>query len=670
MHAIMVAVITGLVGLFPYLQRPNAQTRLFALSNMALVAWNLTDICFLAHNHQTMVMLYRIGLIVGVFAAWFFYRFLLSFGDSHGSLFRRIWLLILAIGIFLIVISPTTLLIKDIDSIATPFREIPGPLMPLYASFFMITLCFAFVYFVLQLRQAKGALRNQLLYLCVALAFTLLEALLYFRSLYVESSSYSYYYLQVVYTVIVSYAIVSHRLMDITIVIRRTLIYSLMSAALTAMSLFVMALLLQIQQQLTGRSIVLTAALSATLMTLFFHPLMHRAQALIDRLFFRERLDREKRLLAFSQTMSSNPTMEALSDNLARLIEDAFHPKSWALFLRSLDHPEFTAEEQSGDFPSALASDNPWTERWKSVHTALLAQDSRDSLPDARVRVALPLWAGDELLGFLLLGAKRSELPYTEEDISLLSVLVSQAAAAYEKPKLLQEVSGSFVHEIKMPLTNIVLPAELGMIDLREAAAVGAATSELVNKLQKRLQFIIDYALLAARRLDAMQQLNESAQGPSSPCDIRQVIDKSLAGLHAALNRNQIEVRVEVPEGLPEAACDPRQAEIVVSNLIKNAMEAMLTMPEGKRRLEVTAGLVEGQVEIQCRDTGPGIEPSQRDKIFRASVTTKGADHRGLGLFLVQRIVRSHGGTVRLEDHLGGGSTFIVRLPVVATSLS
>jgi two-component system sensor kinase FixL len=97
-----------------------------------------------------------------------------------------------------------------------------------------------------------------------------------------------------------------------------------------------------------------------------------------------------------------------------------------------------------------------------------------------------------------------------------------------------------------------------------------------------------------------------------------------------------------------------------------NAGQAMERSPE-RRLLVTTRGTQEGGVELRVSDTGPGIAPEVRDKLFRPFITTKRPGQgTGLGLSVSRSIVEAHGGTIRAESLPGQGATFVVTLPRAA----
>ena len=113
---------------------------------------------------------------------------------------------------------------------------------------------------------------------------------------------------------------------------------------------------------------------------------------------------------------------------------------------------------------------------------------------------------------------------------------------------------------------------------------------------------------------------------------------------------------------LPLAPIDPTQIQQVLVNLIKNAMQAMTK--GGTLTLQTGEG-ADG-VWVSVADTGGGIPQEQINRIFEPFYTTK-KKGTGLGLMIVQRIVRAHGGRIELESHVGRGTTFRIWLPLART---
>jgi signal transduction histidine kinase len=140
---------------------------------------------------------------------------------------------------------------------------------------------------------------------------------------------------------------------------------------------------------------------------------------------------------------------------------------------------------------------------------------------------------------------------------------------------------------------------------------------------------------------------------------LNEAVLKTLELLQPELENRQIVVKTKLARQLPLAPLDPTQIQQVLVNLIKNAMQAMtkggtLTLQTGEGADGTWASIT---------DTGGGIPQEQINRIFEPFYTTK-KKGSGLGLMIVQRIIRAHNGRIEVESHLGQGTTFRIWLPL------
>jgi signal transduction histidine kinase len=140
---------------------------------------------------------------------------------------------------------------------------------------------------------------------------------------------------------------------------------------------------------------------------------------------------------------------------------------------------------------------------------------------------------------------------------------------------------------------------------------------------------------------------------------LNEVVEKTLELLRPELTNRDINVRAKLARQLPLTSIDPAQIQQALVNLVKNAMQAMT---KGGTLTLQTAESSDG-VWVSVSDTGGGIPQEQLNRIFEPFFTTK-KKGTGLGLMIVQRIVRAHGGRIDLESHIGRGTTFRIWLPL------
>lgn len=140
---------------------------------------------------------------------------------------------------------------------------------------------------------------------------------------------------------------------------------------------------------------------------------------------------------------------------------------------------------------------------------------------------------------------------------------------------------------------------------------------------------------------------------------LNEVVQKTLELLRPELDNRGIAIKTKLARNLPATPIDPTQTQQALLNLVKNAMQAMTK----GGTLTLQTGESSEAVWVSVADTGGGIPQEQLNRIFEPFYTTK-KKGTGLGLMIVQRIVRAHNGRIELESHVGRGTTFRLWLPL------
>lgn len=233
-----------------------------------------------------------------------------------------------------------------------------------------------------------------------------------------------------------------------------------------------------------------------------------------------------------------------------------------------------------------------------------------------------------------------------------------------------------------------LLQAEL--IHVSRLSAMGAMASALAHELNQPLTAIVNYSSGVRRLLsscregaqnDALEYLDELGSTALHAGEIvkrlRSMVAKTVSARRTAdLNKlvrdaiaialpdaalRRIEVRVKIPENARYVSVDDVQIEQVLTNLARNAADAMEILRDCRLTIsaEPTCG---GLVEVSVADTGAGVPPAVRNKLFVPFNTTK-ADGMGLGLSICRTIIENHGGRIWADCPAGGGTVFRFTLP-------
>ena len=292
--------------------------------------------------------------------------------------------------------------------------------------------------------------------------------------------------------------------------------------------------------------------------------------------------------------------------------------------------------------------------------TALFAASARRQIGWAFTAAKVSLWA---TAGFIALAMAavfslwRALRARTEELTRAYRELQEAEARLVhsEKMRALGDLVAGLAHQMNNPLG--FLYANLHYIK-RELEGIRASASE---EKFSRVERLLEGSKEGARRLkeivEALRNFSRAGEVERKPVDIHKCIDDTLTLLTHRL-KDRIKVHKEYGD-LPPVVCDPGQMNQVWMNLLANAIEAI----KGEGEIWIRTGVRDKEVFVSVQDTGRGIPPEHRGKLFAPFFTTK-EKGLGLGLSVSYGIVKRHGGRIEVESEVGKGSTFTVWLPL------
>jgi len=215
------------------------------------------------------------------------------------------------------------------------------------------------------------------------------------------------------------------------------------------------------------------------------------------------------------------------------------------------------------------------------------------------------------------------------------------------KFKVLGELASGMAHEIRNPLGSIQGSLEI----LREDYKEGDKKAEFLNILFKEI-----------KRLNRVVTDFLSYARPTQPalvdCDLNQLISESISIIKPEADKKQIRLNLHSVSKLPQIQADSSQLKQALLNLLLNSLQAI----EKSGEISITSETSNGWISVTIKDSGPGISPENLSRVFTPFFTTKN-EGVGLGLGIVERIVRNHRGKITVESQFGQGTTFTIRLP-------
>ena len=232
------------------------------------------------------------------------------------------------------------------------------------------------------------------------------------------------------------------------------------------------------------------------------------------------------------------------------------------------------------------------------------------------------------------------------------------------KPLSARVITASIAHEVRQPLMAIAMNggAAARLLSRRplDYEEVRSALGAIVNDSQRVSQIFENIGSLFQGDSPVRQNV-----------DLNEVAREVLQILGADLRDNSVEVRVNLAAGLPALLGHRGQLQEVVINLVTNAMDAMATNPDQSRMLLVkTERVRDDKISMTVTDSGPGISPEQRGRLFDAFVTSK-SQGMGLGLAICKMIMERHGGQISVASNVASsGASFRLVLPSGLTAVA
>lgn len=310
--------------------------------------------------------------------------------------------------------------------------------------------------------------RNRFRYLILALSITILAT-------FINFTEWGKYPIDIaantLTAMLIAYAILRHQLLDIQIVIRLGLLYSITTTILGLIYFLVITLTLTFVQAFSGERVFLLAVIVALLTALIISPLREFAQLWIDRLFYRERYNAGLMLQRLSQTTASLLELDKITKVVLSEVVATMHIKHAAIFIRHHSENNFRllAEEGAPKIPAPVFGiDHPiikWMLRQNEILSRMsleispifkaLWKDELNYFREFPAELFIPLKTKGQLVGFIIAGTKRSTEPYTHDDEVILSTLANQTAVVIENGRLYEDLEATFVQTV-VTLANAI----------------------------------------------------------------------------------------------------------------------------------------------------------------------------------------------------------------------
>lgn len=387
-----------------------------------------------------------------------------------------------------------------------------------------------------------------------------------------------------------------------------------------------------------------------------------------------EELQRLQRLLEGTRQMVSTLDLNALGERLQAMLTASIPHNFGAIF--TVEHGQLQLRRQWGaelNPPAAMAvcravltHEVPFTFEPNSQLAPLV--------PYQTSLIAAPMQLEHGTTGVVMVGSTTGT-PYEREHRDLLWMIGCLAAISFSNAGLHQEVlstqaqlvhagklaaigqlAAGVAHELNTPLGAIRLALDGLSRQLKEPPATVERKLERARVAAEQAREIVEKLLVYSRR---------DVEAERDAVDIATVVRQTVDLVHSQLKQDGVQLEVEYGPGTPVVQGSGPELRQVLTNLLMNARDAVLSPGASAAQVKVQIGCQDGWVFVQVVDHGPGVPAELESRIFEPFFTTKPVGRgTGLGLSISHRIAAQHGGSLEYHPAPGGGALFCLRLPV------
>ena len=504
----------------------------------------------------------------------------------------------------------------------------------------------------------------------------------------------------VIYCIISTYAIFRYRLMDIHLVIRKGMVYSLSAGILASFFVVFGLMTTKYLSDETGATPFVITAIAALIIAILFNPLKNRIQEIIDKNFYKRTYDYYNIIQKVSQELVSTFDMNRIFNLVGDIVfstlglsniyllsvnsrtdyKVVYYKTHKGVKKKNKTKNENTMKKGDGDNKQEpiLNMHSEFIDLLRKSDDIIIKDelpgivevfgektidDIQNTMKSFDGEVLVPVFVDNKLAVLMILGEKLSGNIFTRQDINLLVTVSNQTAVALKNARLYAEklgadrfasmglMSATFAHEIRNPLTSIktfaqLMPEKFGDEEFREVfSKIVIDDIERIDRLLKDLLNFSDEKSLAFRE----------------KFDIVSFLDGIVNNLKTKLNLENRKIYVEKIYKRDKIILsgDSKKLRQAFINIITNACQSM----SENGILKITINPNGKNVDIITRDTGSGMAREDVEKIFDPFYTTKPLG-MGLGLAISKKIIEDHEGTITVESAVARGSTFTVSLPV------
>jgi signal transduction histidine kinase len=704
---ILAVFLQILIALSVYFRRSNSPANtVFMLLNFALAGWAAASYAGVAFEpNSNTIYFVRTVITLVIIQNTLFYLFARMFpGGKIKNLPKRSKYLLI-FSLLLIIISQTPLLFESVTIQDGAARPTPGSAIILFILHALITVSRGMTSLVKKYKRAVSEQKSQLL--IILIASTVLWIVVPITNFAVTLSANTNFFVVIspfytlLFSLLLSYAIIRHRLFNIRLIVARSLGYVLSLSILVLIYTSLTQILFQFFANMGSFYLSLLAnILLLIFITLTYQPLKNFFDKQTHRVFYRDAYDPQAFLDQLNKTLVGNIEIGILLRHTTAVIAEnlkancsIYVKETSTADARMIGNTKFDIKpKQLALIKSELAAIGE-----KTVVTDELIDSRYLELKNAlyinNIAVITSLVTSysmsQEATAYLMMSPKKSGNAYSSQDIKIINLITDELLIAIQnalrfeeiqdfnitlqkrisdataklkrgnlKLKEMDETKDEFIsmasHQLRTPLTSV--KGYLSMVLEGDAGKISPTQRQLLNQAfvsSQRMAFLIA-DLLNVSRLKTGKFIIDAA-----PTNLANMVESELDQLKEVAKGRKLTLSFDKPANFPELMLDETKTRQVVMNFVDNAI--YYTPSGGRIKIELRSD--RSNIYFMVKDNGIGIPKNEQSQLFskfyRASNAQRARpDGTGLGLFMAKKVINDQGGALLFESAEDKGSTF------------
>lgn len=694
----IVIILTNLpLTLFLFLNNKKEKTHIIlGLLCFSAVLWGIGAYGYSSTLNKEMALFWwKFANVGSIFSTVTFYFFILSYLGIHQKYLS--WTISLTTVFFLYLnFFETDMFIGNLELAFNQFYYINWPINKItpyliyYLLYYFILLSYSFILLLKNFRQATRIKKQQMKYLIIGMLIGFIGCHSCFAPVF-GLDLYPYLNIFIAfYTIPIIYAIIRYRLMNLTLVITKASIFVLVYALVLGIPLW-----LGYKHDLWQQSVWLMLFLASVGPYIYSYL---RKQA--ENTLLQEQKVYQKTLKQASYGIGRIKDLPTLNSLIYRTLSKSVGIHQCAVYLNpdkdaNQSHPLHLAQHD-GSYPERLMVTEPVLNALRSFREPFITEELSDKssmqtdkknlaefLNGLNCHVVIPVIQSDKLLCLILLGEKSNHTLYTDDDLTVFSILATQAGLAIENCQFIEEeqeriksegararresmdmMVSTMAHEIDNPITSVIGNSEI----VREYVEMNKShmPEKAYEEINTALRFVENDAERVSKIIKAVEAYSKGGEGQIKPVSVYDALEPYHTLLILVKKKIPgVNYTEEVQDNLPPVMAEVILLEEILINYAENAFHAVQHNDEKNVNLKITNH--NDKLRIEITDNGYGIPRRIKEQLFEVPTTTKGSSEgTGIGLYRIRQICLILNAQYGVDSQgENKGSCFYVEIPFI-----